>query len=271
MPALQSRLWCFTDFAAHAATESKGSDPAKVLQAYMLVLKGSANVCAAQAQIEACPKTKRRHYQGFLVFKRKATLSACQELIPKAHFERCKGTLQDNVDYCSKRASRLCPHQEFGIERIRSQMAPMQRIDRLTFIIHGPCKIGKTEKAAQWIKDHDYDFYEVPLGAKQSSGRWLGPYDGSDVAVIDEFDPAQFGEGQLKAMTDVYTHAMSCSMGGSKQSQMVWSPKVLFLLSNENLAEWAEKVQDEWKRKVCHIDLTDLPADQKWSIPHTVV
>ncbi|KAG8178448.1 hypothetical protein JTE90_026549 [Oedothorax gibbosus] len=59
----------------------------------------------------------RTQWQGFISFKNRARLSTCKKSIPGAHFERAKGSLQSNVDYCSKEGE----FEEFG-ERVCSSL-----------------------------------------------------------------------------------------------------------------------------------------------------
>ena len=42
------------------------------------------------------------HLQGYLYKKNKQRFSALRKLLPRAHWSVCKGTQQQNIDYCSK-------------------------------------------------------------------------------------------------------------------------------------------------------------------------
>lgn len=48
-------------------------------------------------------ESKTPHYQGFVKLKKKARLANMKALLPKAHFESCKGSALDNYAYCTKR------------------------------------------------------------------------------------------------------------------------------------------------------------------------
>lgn len=52
---------------------------------------------------EVCPKTGRVHHQGFIYFKnaRKSKKGVAKQL-DKCHVEICKGSIDQNFDYCSK-------------------------------------------------------------------------------------------------------------------------------------------------------------------------
>lgn len=43
-----------------------------------------------------------KHYQGFVLFPERKSLRQMKELFPGAHLEIMKGTIADNVNYCSK-------------------------------------------------------------------------------------------------------------------------------------------------------------------------
>lgn len=42
------------------------------------------------------------HLQGFLYHKAKKSLKQCKAMIPRAHFEVSRGSVQQNYDYCTK-------------------------------------------------------------------------------------------------------------------------------------------------------------------------
>ncbi len=43
-----------------------------------------------------------RHLQGFIVLKTKKRLGGVKSILPRAHWEKMKGTLKSNIEYCSK-------------------------------------------------------------------------------------------------------------------------------------------------------------------------
>lgn len=51
---------------------------------------------------EICPKTKRRHLQGWIQFYKPQRLSSMKKLHPRAHFEPIFGNLEQNQRYTSK-------------------------------------------------------------------------------------------------------------------------------------------------------------------------
>ena len=51
---------------------------------------------------ETCPETHRIHFQGFISFKIRQRFSGVKKMVPGAHTERCKGSVEENISYCSK-------------------------------------------------------------------------------------------------------------------------------------------------------------------------
>lgn len=51
---------------------------------------------------ETCPTTGKHHWQGFLGWKSPKTISAARKCMPHIRIAVCKGSLQDNINYCSK-------------------------------------------------------------------------------------------------------------------------------------------------------------------------
>jgi len=51
---------------------------------------------------ETAPETGTRHFQGFVIFKTKKRLTQCKKILPRAHWEIAKGTVEENYAYCTK-------------------------------------------------------------------------------------------------------------------------------------------------------------------------
>jgi len=70
------------------------------------------------------------HLQGYICFKQKKRLTAVKKINGRAHWEKCKGTQEDNIKYCSKDGN--------YITNIK---------------IKKPLKILKEEQLYEWQKD----------------------------------------------------------------------------------------------------------------------
>ncbi len=85
----QSRNWCFTDFEL--------LDWSKIYNENDDV----RYICWGQ---ETCPKTKKKHYQGWIQVDKKKRLGGAKKLCQskKIHMEACRGTEGENEKYCRK-------------------------------------------------------------------------------------------------------------------------------------------------------------------------
>lgn len=79
----QHVAWCFT--------------------AYGPWVEPNDNIAYLCYQFEICPKTGKKHQQGYLEFHTKRTLNGVKKLIGKnVHLEPRRGTQQQAIDYCKK-------------------------------------------------------------------------------------------------------------------------------------------------------------------------
>lgn len=71
-------------------------------------IKWPAKAVWGICQIEQCPETKRFHIQGAVWFKSQTYPNTLVEFWgDRNHYEKAKGSAQQNSDYCSKSASRV--------------------------------------------------------------------------------------------------------------------------------------------------------------------
>ncbi len=85
----QSKNWCFTDFE---------------LLDWGKIYRETENIKYICWGEETCPKTKRKHYQGWLQVINKKRLGGIKKLCQskKIHVESCRGTESENNKYCQK-------------------------------------------------------------------------------------------------------------------------------------------------------------------------
>lgn len=86
-----ARRWCFTEH------DVDDQDPHTWLK---------DGVKYIHWQLEEAPGTGKEHYQGFIVFDKQKRLTAVKKISPTAHWEVMKGTLSQNLTYCSKAETR---------------------------------------------------------------------------------------------------------------------------------------------------------------------
>jgi len=83
----KAKRWCFT-LNNPTADDDKCEDW-DPLTKYMIV--------GQEVGEEGTP-----HWQGYVEFLKEKRLTALKALIPRAHWEKCKGTPWQNFQYCSK-------------------------------------------------------------------------------------------------------------------------------------------------------------------------
>lgn len=85
---MKSRLWCFTNYNLEF-------DYIPILNEY--------NAKYIIVGREVCPSTNREHDQGFIYYNNpKMSVKAVAKELGQCHVEKCKGTLEQNCNYCSK-------------------------------------------------------------------------------------------------------------------------------------------------------------------------
>ena len=156
------------------------------------------------------------HIQGFCVLKKPSRMSAIKRIIPRAHIEKCRGSVEQNVEYCKKggsfdewgtirtnqgqrndldavkdlarrRGMRLvvtqCNYQQIRVAEKYLTWCEDERNAHWSEMdvqwAWGPTGSGKTEWVREQTKDLDA-FWMVP-------GKWWDGYDNHAVVVLDDF------------------------------------------------------------------------------------
>lgn len=86
----RNRLFCFT---LHGFT-----DPLDTFH-----IDGSSFFCVQKEQVNG----NDPHLQGVCYFKNARSFASVRRLIPGAHIEICRGTIEENIAYCSKEETRI--------------------------------------------------------------------------------------------------------------------------------------------------------------------
>jgi len=219
---------------------------------------------------EICPTTGRRHLQGFLYFRNSLTRSGVKKRLGSGfegiHLEVSKGTVDQNITYCSKdgdfesygerpsqgRRSDLLEIKlqiEDGInERTIAEdhwsqwvvyrrsfeayrtllLEPKLRLECRVYLIVGSSGTGKTRYVYQ-------RFADTPGGLWMSHDptlKWFDGYQGQRAVVIDDFRGGADFEFVLRLL-DIYPLKVPVK-GGFVQ----WCPDFIFLTSNTEPSDW---------------------------------
>lgn len=213
---------------------------------------------------EICPSTGTPHLQGVVVWMCSKRLSGCRMVLPRAHWALCKGSLQQNIDYCSKgpvttrgdppRSKKECgldakekwadvirsakagtAEEEYPCEFVRynTTLTRMYRpvlsdLDSYNGVwLWGPPGSGKSRQARA-----DY-----PGAYDKLLNKWWDGYEHQETVLIDDIglDNKLMGSF-LKRYCDHYPFRAEYK-GGS----MVIRPKTIVVTSNYSINEiWAE-------------------------------
>lgn len=200
------------------------------------------------------------HLQGYVHFKHQKTLSAVKKLMPRAHLEERRGTIQQAVDYCKKDGD----FEEFG-EKPKTQeekgAANKRRYDEAL----QAAKEGRMDDIPGDLLTKHYNTYKRiredylpkpvtlselmnewrfgPTGTgksrsaheaypdayiKKADTPWWDGYSGQEVVIIDDFDKYHVKLGyQLKIWLDHYPFVAE-RKGGSALIR----PKKVIITSN---------------------------------------
>ncbi len=204
---LQSKNWCFTDFE---------------LLDWGKIYKEDDSVRYACWGFEICPKTKRKHYQGWIQIEKKKRRSGIKKVCrsKKIHIEPCRGTEGQNDKYCQK-DNKYTTVGEYMTQGSRTDLnllkdmidkgEPLQKVADENFhafiqynrgfqeykklvdqrlrkkfrkvkVIHLYGKTG-TGKTKKAMESTD-DIYKI----QGSSMSWWDGYQGEQTLLIDEYD-----------------------------------------------------------------------------------
>lgn len=215
---------------------------------------------------EVAPGTGTPHLQGFIVFQNAMRLSSVRALLPRAHWEQARGTVDENIRYCSKDGD----FEEHGQRPACRGAAEKRRWEDAW----SSAKAGRVEeipadirfKSYRTIKEIGKDFmvkpadlpvnealdfvnvwaYGAPGTGKSFTARrenpsvylkgmnkWWDGYQGEDAVLIDDFEKDAKGLGHhLKIWADAYAFTAEV-----KGSAMCIRPKKIIVTSNYSIEE----------------------------------
>lgn len=182
---------------------------------------------------EKATKTKRLHYQGFVMWKSPKTFSACLKKLPQGiHLEHCYSTAINNMKYCEKEGNLKYEigerpvgqgkRSDFVVVRtllaegasmneiidlstsyqsvrsaeiIRRYKQKKRKVQPIEIIwLWGETGTGKT----RWCFDNYPDLYRV------CDNHWWCGYETQDTILIDDLRADWFSYRKLLQYTDIY-------------------------------------------------------------------
>lgn len=235
-------------------------------------------------QQEVCPKTGRKHFQGYLELSRAAGLNSVKKILgsPSAHLERRAGSQQCAINYVQKEDSRidgtsyiLGNKKEQGkrndiaaaLEKLKvgvkivdiiEEMPSMLRLDRhlerqqqrmiqpRDFQTNVEVLIGEPGSGkTRYVHDNHKDVYVVP---EASSGtQYFDGYIGQETVLIDDFN-GNIRYNLLLQLLDRYPMRVN-TKGGYCQ----WRPKTVYITSNYDIDLWYQLDVTALKRRITKV------------------
>lgn len=229
--------------------------------------------------LEHAPNTKKVHLQGFLMLEKKMRLTELKKIDPFSHFERMKGTVQQNYDYCTKEDK---TPMEFGTrpqfenngerERNRWSTARQSAIERHWADVDDQIYVSHYGNLRRIAAEHPFTtsnldkccgvwLYGVPHSGKsydarnkycigtspylkESTDHWWDNYEGQETVIIEDVDPdtciGQVAQ-RLKVWCDVYPFA--CQYKGGTNASI--RPRRVIVTSNYSIEECFPKLHGD--------------------------
>lgn len=176
----RSRSWCFT---LNNYTEAE-RDEARALSAVYVVF-------GYERGEEGTP-----HLQGYIQLKDAKTLSAVRKMLPRAHWEARKGTIDQAVDYCKKDGD----WEEYG-EKPMTQKEKGDANKKRWRLINEKAEEGDEE----WLKENEPHVYHTALATFRSHKKARTEVLGyADIDTPHEWWVGPTGTGKSKALHEEY-------------------------------------------------------------------
>lgn len=200
----QSKLFCFTDY--DVSEERR-----------YLYLKHPELAYTFFSE-EKCPTTNKHHLQGFIYFKEEKRLTQVIKLFPITHWTQCTGTVDQNINYCSKSMSHVDGPWTSGDKPKQGERRDLQAIAEMVVNGSDMITIAREEPEAfvryavglqrlalhfqvkrNWAMDiriyHGSTgtgktrraFEENPKAYWKTKGDWWDAYDQEECVIWDEF------------------------------------------------------------------------------------
>jgi len=204
-------------------------------------------------QVCACPynyvcvgfevgKEGTPHMQGYMELITKRRIKSVKKMLPRAHFEKAKGTMAQNKTYCKKDGNFIedgIPAQQgkrsdlvgiravaleggmrevmvqpqLNLQQIKVAEYALRYLDEprdekpTVYWYYGPTGTGKSRRAREKITD---------AFVKNSASKWWDGYDGHETVIIDDFRDSWWDLTYMLGLLDRYAFTVE-TKGGTRQ------------------------------------------------------
>lgn len=264
----RSRRWCFTHF---------WRSPREIYRLRELGTENGELVRYLLIGREQCPRTGRRHIQGYVELRKAVGLRGIKrafgEYYHKAHFEPAKGDFAANREYCTKEGD----FEEFGRPAVTSQGRRSDLEEIRTEIQAGATELDVADRHfAQWVVyRRSFGAYrsllsppkhrpqlevyllqgkaglgktrfvferchghQKPLWISRPSLQWFDGYQGEEDVLIDDFRGQCEYEFLLRVL-DIYPLQVPIKGGF-----VPWNPLRIWITSNLDPESWFPTICD---------------------------
>lgn len=256
MSSPRGYAWCFTLNNPDMTPEALGATMAPVSSYYLFQ--------------EERGDSGTPHFQGYIEFPNNKTLPFVRKLIPRAHWERRRGSQQQACDYCRKEEGRVSGPFEHGAAREVAQGKRSDLLEAIEAHREGGIKRVREDHPEVFIK-YSRGFRELDLANVRQSGTapevillfgpggcgktrtfydaegddgchllcsagfWFDGYERHDAVLLDDFDGSRsrWTLAQCLLVLDRYRIRVPI-----KGSFVVWCPKRIYVTTNVHPLEW---------------------------------
>ncbi|QJQ37747.1 replication-associated protein [Cressdnaviricota sp.] len=115
------------------------------LEQYLSKLHQDGKVAFCIGQAEQCPQTGRKHLQFYVQLGRTCTMKWLKKYVNEhAHWEKARGSVDENIQYCSKLESRIDGPWQFGVPK---RTGKLTGLDEATMLVTSGTPLGEVAKA----------------------------------------------------------------------------------------------------------------------------
>lgn len=236
--------WCATIFQF-------GGAPVK--DDVYAVLRFSPDVVRAKWSLERCPKSGRLHLQLCFRMERRVVFATARDALlfaNKPSVRRCRGTWQQNLNYCSKRRTHVRGPWEYDRAVAAGSSADFSRVSEYWF---GPAGNGKSTEARRVLRSEGHDIYEV-CKSDASRGVWFSDYNGETGVLMEEVEADWFSPSMWKKVLDTLPQAVPSKAGGGKVD---WTPRHIIMVANHPPPHFF--AEEPFARRIDRIRYIDRP------------
>lgn len=216
---------------------------------------------------EICPETKKHHWQAYIELFKPCSLKKVKQIVDdrKVHVEICKGTAQDNIEYCKKdgvvyreEGKPAAPGTRTDIHSLRDHFKNKKRLqsavesDELVTavakfprfvntlqLLYSPQRDFITELYVLWGVPGSGKSHRAFSDAKQlgrvyfkPAGPWWDGYEGQESAIFEDFR-GETGLAMLLRLADRYPLRVPVK-GGFRE----FTSRRIYITSNLDTCDW---------------------------------